>query len=374
MTKKIIFAIIIILILAVGTAIFILQPFGQKEKITVEKEKKFLSYERSIFDDETMPLNGAHEFWLKGKYAYTTSIKEHGLLVFDISDPANPKFISAIADNDQMSMKRGHTVSFHDNHAFIGASGDNAVQVVDISNPEKMSPVAVLKEKEGEKSCLKGLHGSAINGDYLYVAGTGDNALCFWNVSNLKNAESSFKAIHDNEKLALGGPHSVHFIKNYMYVLGDEGLQVFDISEPNNPKPVFMTTEGVGGGHDIEQKGNYLYFSNYEDGVSIFDVSDPKEPKRTAWIKPTDENGLFLAADGDFIGNYWFVVSEKSHSLTMIDIADPANPTIKEVMHFDEEKRPFLFNGHFIRAIGDYLYVSGLQDGFGIVKFTEINK
>jgi len=374
MTKKIIFALIIILILAAGTAIFILQPFGQKEKINIEKEKKFLSYERSIYDDETMPLDGAHEFWLKDNNVYVTSIKEHGLLVFNVSEPANPKFISAFADNDKTSMKRGHTIMFHANHAFIGATGDNAIQALDISDPTKISPVAVIREKEGAKSCLKGLHGMGLNGDYLYVAGTNDNALCFWNVSDLKNIESSFGAIYDNEELALGRPHSVHFIKNYMYILGDEGLQIFDISEPNNPKPIFMTTEGAKGGHDIEQKGDYLYLANYKDGLSIFDVSNPKEPKLTGRIAPTEENGLSLAADGDIIGNYWFVVSEKSHSLIMVDISNPSNPTIKETLRFDEEKTPFLYNGHFIRAIGNYLYVSGLQNGFGIVKFTEINK
>jgi hypothetical protein len=371
MTKKIIFALIIILVLAAGTAIFVFQPFGQKEKITVEKEKKFLSYERSIFDDETIPLDGAHEFWLKGDNVYVTSIKDHGLLVFNISDPANPKLISSFFDNEKTSMKRGHSIMFHANHAFINATGDNAIQVFDISDQAKTSPVAVIKEKEGAKSCLKGTHGMGIKGDYIYAAGTGDNALCFWNVADLKNVENSFGAIYDNDELALGGPHSVHFIENYMYILGDEGLQVFDISEPNNPKPVFMTTESVKGGHDIEQKGNYLYFANYKDGVSIFDASNPKEPKLAGRIAPTEENGLSLAADGDIIGNYWFVVSEKSNNLIMINISDPANPTIKETLRFDEEKTPFLYNGHFIRAIGNYLYISGLQNGFGIIKFTE---
>ncbi len=371
MAKKIIFAIAIILVFVAGTAIFILQSFGQKEKINIEKEKKFLSYERSYYDNETMPMDGAHEFWLKENYAYLTSIKDHGFLVFDISDPANPKLISSFADNDQTLMKRGHTIMFYKNYALIGSTGDNAVQVLDISDPLKITPVAALKEKEGGKSCLKGLHGMELKGDYLYVAGTGDNSICFWNISDLKNAEGSFSAIYDNENLALEGPHSIHFVENYMYVLGDEGLQVFDISRPNEPKPIFATTEGVKGGHDIEQKGNYLYFANYEDGGSIFDVSNPKEPKLTGRISPTEENGLSFAADGDIIGNYWFVVSEKSHSLTMIDITDPLNPFIKETMRFDEEKRPLLFNGHFIRTIGNYLYVSGLQDGFGIVKFSE---
>lgn len=371
MTKKITFTIIIILIVAIGTAIFILNPFGEKEKISVEKNKKALSYEKSVFDDATIPLDGAHEIWLKDKYAYMTSIKDHGFLVYDISDPINPKLVSSLADNDQTLMKRGHTIIFYANHAFIGATGDNAIQVIDISDPTKPTPVMTFREKEGQKSCLKGLHGMGLRGDYLYVAGTSDNALCFWNVSDLKNVENSMGAIYDNEKLILGGPHNVYFIENYMYVLGDEGLQVFNISKPNEPKPIFATTEAVRGGHDIKQKGNYLYFATYKDGVSVFDVSDPSKPKLASWIKPTNENGLQLAADGDFIGNYWFIVSEKSHSLIMIDINDPLNPIIKEIMEFNEEKRPFLFNGHFIRAIGDYLYVSGLQDGFGIIKFSE---
>jgi len=373
MAKKIIFTIIIILVVAAGTALFIFKPFGEKEKTAIEKNKKMLSYERSIFDDGKIPLDGTHEFWLKGNYAYLTSIKDHGLLVYDVSDPANPKLISFFTDNDQTLMKRGHTIMFHANYAFIGSTGENAIQVIDISDPANLTPVVAIKEPEGAKSCLKGMHGMNLKGDYLYAAGTGDNAICWWNISDLKNYESSYGAIHDNEneKLTLGGAHSIDFINNYMYVLSNEGLEVFDISQPNKPIPVFATREAVRGGHDIERKGDYLYFVNYEDGVSIFDVNNPKEPKLASWIKPTEENGLYLVADGDIIGDYWFVVSEKSHSLTAIDISNPLNPIIKEQMKFNEEQRPFLYNGHFIRAVGDYLYVSGLQDGFGIVKFTK---
>ena len=376
MSKKIIYALIIILVIIAGAAVFIRQFSGQQEETGAnggKESNKHLSYFRSINDDETMALAGTHEFWRKGNNLYITSIKDHGLNVFDISDPANPKFISAFSDDEKTLMKRGHSVMFSGNYAFVSATGDNAIQVFDISDPIKISPVSIIKEKEGEKSCLKGLHGIGIKGNYLYAAGTGDNSVCIADISDPKNPRL-VKTIFDSGELVLRGPHSIHFIENYLYVLGDEGLQVFDISEPTNPKPVFLTTEGVKGGHDLKQKGNYLYTVGYQDGLSVFNVTNPKEPVRIAGISPAEESGLYFASDGDIIGNYWFVVSEKSNSLIMVDISSPSNPTIKEILRIDEEKTPFLYNGHTIRAIGNYLYVAGLQDGFGIIKFSETVK
>lgn len=380
MNKKTIYAIIVILIIAVGITIFALKPFSRQQKETgtatvAENKDNYLSYIHSIYDDENMALDGTHEFLRNPKdgYLYITSIKEHGLNVFDVSNPTTSQFISSFKDNNdnnEVLMKRGHDVRFFGDYALIGATGDNAIQILDISDPKNISAVSIIKDKEEEKSCLKGLHGMGINGNYLYIAGTGDNGLCVADISDPKNPRL-VKNIFDNGELALGGPHSIHFMDNYLYVLGDEGLQVFDISRPTEPMPIAAFREGVKGGHDIEQKGIYVYTAAYQDGLSIFDVSNPAMPKRVSGIAPTEENGLSFVSDGDIIRNYWFVVSEKSHSLMMVDVSSPINPTIKEILRFDEEKMPFLYNGHTIKAIGNYLYVAGLQDGFGIMKFSE---
>jgi len=122
----------------------------------------------------------------------------------------------------------------------------------------------------------------------------------------------------------------------------------------------------------LEIKGNYLFVASYVDGFTIFDISDPKDPKFVSEIHPTEENGLLSAADLDISsdGRYAFVVSEVGHALVMIDISDPANPEIKDVMKDDGSETMFLWNGHFVRVVGNYIYVAGLQEGFGIVKFS----
>jgi len=52
----------------------------------------------------------------------------------------------------------------------------------------------------------------------------------------------------------------------------------------------------------------------------------------------------------------------------MIDLSNPLSPFIKGVM-FDEDGSKFIRGGHHLRVVGNYVYVTGLLDGIGVVKF-----
>lgn len=346
-----------------------LQETGNLNKASVE-----LSYFHSIADNAEMALAGAHEFGIRGNYLYITSVKDHGLEVMDISDPGNPKHISAFFDNEETFMKKPHSIVFKDNYAYVSATEDGAIQVFDISNPTDPRPVSYLKDDE--EIGLKGVHGIAINSYYLYAAGTKDNALEIIDISDPREIKHA-AVIFDNKETSLKGPHSIAFKDNYAYIItAEEGIEVIDISNPVNPAHVSSYTENdhghkFGGGHDIIIRGKDLFTASYVDGLGFFDITDPAKIKFVSEIHPSEENGLMSASDLALSGNNLFAVSEASGALVMADISDIGKPVLKSIIRDDGSGTMFLWNAHYVGTAGDYVYTAGLENGFGIVKIIK---
>lgn len=340
----------------------------------VSVTEKKLIYHLSVKDDAEKALNGAHEFWRNGNYLYITSVIDHGLEIMDVTDPSQPEHVGAFFDTEATLMRKPHSVSFLGNYAFVGSMEDSAIQALDISNPAKPLPVASISDNESMG--LKGLHGTSIYQNYLYVVGTGENALTVLDVSNPREMKH-IKTIFDSDAISLDAPHNMVFRDNYAYIItAKEGVQIMDVSNPADPQPVSaFTTDHHGhtmsGGHDIKLFGNYLVTASYVDGLNFFDRSDPRKLVEISEIHPSKENGLEGAADMNIAGNNLFVASEVGSALAMVDIADPKNPAIKDVLKDDGSGEMFLWNGHSIYSIGEYVYVSGLQNGFGIVRYVE---
>ena len=147
-----------------------------------------------------------------------------------------------------------------------------------------------------------------------------------------------------------------------------------DITNPASPRHVAILQHDDynnkrDGGHDIKIHGNYLITASYVDGLNFFDISNPIRPIEVAEIHSTEENGLMAVADLAISENYLFAVSEVGNALVMIDIANPLKPVIVDVIHDDESGEMFLWNGHYVETYNNYVFVAGLQDGFGIAKF-----
>ena len=126
---------------------------------------------------------------------------------------------------------------------------------------------------------------------------------------------------------------------------GSNGIIIWDISDPLNPKEVSRWQSGQGGTHrNSYPGGKYAYLSSGYPGYAggnilvIMDVSDPKNPKEVGkWaqpgmnkaagetLKPNTPYGFHgpavVSADGKTL------VMAFSPSLVILDISDPSKPT-----------------------------------------------
>ncbi len=230
---------------------------------------------------------GGHTFGvaIAGKYAYLTDIEAHKLVVADISNPASPKILNSVdAGIDPRS------IYISGKYAYVGDlwSPDTAILVFDLSNPA--NPVKIgSAPSNGPWS----IHGS---GKYIYVASYYSNMLQVFDISN--PAAPTLVGSADTP----GQPISVYVAGNYAYVLNfsPHNLQIFDISDPKNPQ-LMATALDVGFyPRSVMVIGHYAYLvGTSSDKFQIYNVADPKKPVEVTSVQ-TDVYPSFIRVSGKY--------------------------------------------------------------------------
>jgi hypothetical protein len=311
------------------------------------------------------------------------------------------------------------------NYAYITSLVDNALEIVDISNPS--SPIHVGKIKDGDVSSagsamLKEPYSVAVSGKYAYVASRGSNALEIIDISNPANPvhAASVKSTSQKPHSTLYGPVSVSISGNHAYVLSGMGsaLETIDISNPTSPIEVGSvvamdtslsyidnTKSNIAAlFSDVRSLfvlGNYAYVSSggfvgdvyrycsrttphpivnldfdglygYNGGLSVVDISNPVSPKEVGGlynssaifedelVKKSTDAVLSQPWSVYVSGNYAYVVASGlssgtfagGNALTIIDISNPALPSYRGKLLFNNSSRKSVF------VSGRYAYVT----------------
>jgi hypothetical protein len=152
-----------------------------------------------IVDDSVNPASPftklANVNWVEvvGNTAYAVSgafnsLGDHSLTIIDVTDPANPVKLSEVSDESVRpgsmftKLKGGWAVKVSRNTAYVTCFGDNALSVIDVSDPREPRLLRELVDGMGGLTTLNFTEGLTVVGNTLYVVGSGDNAL---NVFNL---------------------------------------------------------------------------------------------------------------------------------------------------------------------------------------------
>jgi len=82
--------------------------------------------------------------------------------------------------------------------------------------------------------------------------------------------------------------------------VGEDGLQVVDVSDPNAPHEVgFYKTQGVA--LNVALEGNYAYVAIPGVGLEVLDVSDPTAPKVVSFYSMRDVVDVAVVADYAYV-------------------------------------------------------------------------
>jgi hypothetical protein len=182
----------------------------------------------------------AAEQWIFGNYAYVSTISDK-VLIYDISDPKNPKLTDTLKVD-------AHIVND------VSLTADGKIGVI---------------TREG--------------------ASTRKNGIIFLDTSDLAHP----KILSEYTATVTGGVHSAYIYQHYVFLTDDAtgSMRVIDFQDVKNPKEVARwqfenqvatttkTPEGgeqVGGRylHDIQVKDGLAYLAYWRDGLIILDVGN----------------------------------------------------------------------------------------------------
>ncbi|QRK11551.1 hypothetical protein JQX13_16635 [Archangium violaceum] len=210
--------------------------------------------------------------WAKGDALYVASAAR-GVLVFDISNPADPRMVRNLPGG----RSDVHTV-FVDGDRLYAADLEQGVLLFDITTPTQ--PLELSRYMPN--SAMP--HDMFAIGDRLYLSGS-DLGFFVADVSNpsdprtLGNFTYRFQYAHHNAVGTFGG-RTIAFE-------GGEGpgehLRVLDITDPARIvkigefqlRPEFSI-------HNMVLVGKKLYIAWYQEGVRVLDVSNPTRPTQVA--------------------------------------------------------------------------------------------
>jgi len=149
----------------------------------------------------------------------------------------------------------------------------------------------------------------------------------------------------------------VRAIGNYAYFTSSNGLYVVNISNPNNPVnlgSISGTSNLILENLDLEE--NILAVCAHTDGVLLYDISDPVNPSYTATIDA--DNAWAVVISGGFI----YIAN--NNKILIADISDVNNPTQIGSIETSNAVKD-------IAVTDEYMYVALGSDGVDIFNLND---
>jgi len=256
----------------------------------------------------------AMEIAIKGNYLFFAN-REYGVEIMDISDPHNPLWI---ANYNTPGMATRLTIK--DNLLFIGDKVDpqtgSSVICLDISDP--YHPALLSSYAAGNSGVCWGV---TVYGDYLFVAyddhgidvldiNQPDEMKLVSSISNFSPYRAFTNKIEIDNTIAFS-------------VEGNSGIHSFDISNPLTIKPLGSASVPIGS-TDVQntpplgiaiKDHKYAFVANGSDGIRVFDISTPSAMFEVShYDTPNFAFNCLINGDCLYVADY--------DSIQVLDISD----------------------------------------------------
>ena len=266
-----------------------------------------------IIDPESPEIVGSLEMQYSGRawfvqvsegYAYVVSdlTGDFSLEAIDISDPENPAnvgYFGTQGSPQDLHVSSDYAYVVWETSTVTGPQG--GLKIIDISDPEDPLKAAYIGTGTGAQ-------GVYVSGNYAYVADGGWTGLQVFNVSNPENPYTiSAFDVEYATKVCVSG--------NYAYVAGAGDFQVIDVSEPQNPQSV-GSVERSTGAQSMYVTGSYAYIAAYENGIDVITITDPQDP---ILLTTVDTPGKAIDI---FVSGSHAYVADNEGGLQIIDLSD----------------------------------------------------
>ena len=239
-----------------------------------------------------------------GTYVMVALLQNSAIQIINMTDPDNPVPVAVIHDDMDGFDSLGGVIGIDTlvagerTYALTASSADNAVQIIDMTDPT--SPEPFMSLQTGDDFTLKQpthIDIFEVSGrTYAFLLSLAESTLNVVDVTNIaapvqvaaiRDGEAGFDALWAASRIAkLSMPDATYaFVSGYL----DHSIQVVDITDPRNPEPVATVSDGQNGfdglrgasglGVFATDDSAYLLVTSYlDDAVQIIDVSTPHNP------------------------------------------------------------------------------------------------
>jgi hypothetical protein len=236
------------------------------------------------------------------------SDRKNGIVISSLTDPLHPVKVAEFTE--------GMTAGVHSafvykqekfgTHVYATNDGTGAIHIIDINDPTKPTQVGIWRTPRPDAG--RSLHDVDIQDGLAYLSYWNDGLVILDIGNGMKGGSPSNPVMVSQYKYDLndlyrqvelaGGPgfirgtHTAWRHRNYVFIAdevfpssGVQGakdaaagraygrLQVIDITDMQNPKPVAFYEPEFGGVHNIWIAGDTLYMGAYNAGFRAFDIS-----------------------------------------------------------------------------------------------------
>ena len=255
-------------------------------------------------------------------YALVANLLSNSIQIIDITDPANPLQVATLVDGqDGFDALDGvRTIELAEISGTIYAFGagwnDDAVQIIDVTDPANPLPVAGIFDGQDGFDALASADSIGVaavsEGVYALVASATDYAIQIIDVTDPSNPLPAASLFDGQDGFDLGSPSGIAILttsdKTYALVanLFSNSLQIIDITDPADPLPAATLADGqdgfdaLGGAYGVALTtvGGSTYAlvaASNDDAVQVIDVTDPTNPLPAASI--IDDEGALGVSD-----------------------------------------------------------------------------
>ena len=266
----------------------------------------------------------------------------YGLIVFDVSDSANPKLVNGLPLAGECF---GVAVDGPRAYAALNFGG---LGVIDNTNPLKARMTTTVRSAFKPLSWEVAAQGNFVYSARRFIADVTD-------VNNPKTV-AEISANYDNG-IAVDGSRLFY---------GNGGtLTMADVTDPANPK--IRSNTNVGNFFGLAVRGNHLFVGHRKTGLQVYDVSDMARPKLVAENK--SQGGVKrIALAGNVLLAGKVTGRNQSNVILIFDVTDPLRPQFVSKINGE--------CNYGLAAKGDYFYAASYYAGSQWLFFdmTDIKK
>jgi hypothetical protein len=268
--------------------------------------------------------------WAKGDALYVAS-NDRGVLVFDISSPAEPRFVRNVPGSSQDGV---HTVSVDGDRLYATALRSEAMLMFDVSSPLEPRLLTRFQLPPEPRDASLGParqsypHDAFAYQGRLYVNSLSDG-FAVVDVSALPDTTllGRYNYPHAFSHTNVVGTFSGRTVAFEGGETTGAHLRVLDVTDPAHIVKVGeYKLRDLTSIHNLVLRGTRLYVAWYHEGVRVLDVADPSTPRELAYFNtyresdPRREDRLYEGAIGMRVpGDGYVYVVDTARGLLILE-------------------------------------------------------